>query len=177
MSTILLYKVLFLKTAWLYQFSSYRVLPHSEPPHLHYGAGSTKGYVAWKIQVAGCSMSNLFHGHFKYQRNFSGSIWGEMWFQNVKLFFFDSLLQVLTCMFVFPCMQLVDINLQQRKYAGIQFVIWSGGSWINNNGANFFVGLNSYSPSQKVFPILFSQFFMVLTVLIVPHGSKTLAFL
>ncbi|KAK1400804.1 Alpha-glucan water dikinase 2 [Heracleum sosnowskyi] len=46
--------------------------------------------------------------------------------------------------------QLVDINLQQRKFAGIQFVIWSGGSWINNNGANFFVGLNSYSPSGKI---------------------------
>ncbi|WOH14790.1 hypothetical protein DCAR_0934313 [Daucus carota subsp. sativus] len=46
--------------------------------------------------------------------------------------------------------QLVDINLQQRKFAGIQFVIWTGGSWVNNNGTNFFVGLNLYSASGKV---------------------------
>ncbi|XP_074323764.1 alpha-glucan water dikinase 2-like isoform X2 [Apium graveolens] len=46
--------------------------------------------------------------------------------------------------------QLVDINLQKRKFAGIQFVICSGGSWINNNGANFFVGLNSYSSNRKI---------------------------
>ncbi|KAL8154795.1 hypothetical protein AgCh_000234 [Apium graveolens] len=46
--------------------------------------------------------------------------------------------------------QLVDINLQKRKFAGIQFVIWSGGSWIKNNGANFLVGLNSYSPNGKI---------------------------
>ncbi|WRX30294.1 hypothetical protein QQP08_022781, partial [Theobroma cacao] len=29
-------------------------------------------------------------------------------------------------------------SFQQRKVVGIQFVIWSGGSWIKNNGANFF---------------------------------------
>ncbi|KAK6245801.1 hypothetical protein SCA6_008891 [Theobroma cacao] len=32
-------------------------------------------------------------------------------------------------------------SFQQRKVVGIQFVIWSGGSWIKNNGANFFVAL------------------------------------
>ncbi|XP_043712180.1 alpha-glucan water dikinase 2 isoform X2 [Telopea speciosissima] len=37
--------------------------------------------------------------------------------------------------------QFVDINLQQRDFLGVQFVIWSGGSWIKNNGSNFFVSL------------------------------------
>ncbi|KAJ4851076.1 Alpha-glucan water dikinase 2 [Turnera subulata] len=46
--------------------------------------------------------------------------------------------------------QFVDINLQQRNFLGIQFVIWSGGSWIKNNGANFFARLNTVNPSGKV---------------------------
>ncbi|KAM7516914.1 hypothetical protein LguiA_006497 [Lonicera macranthoides] len=46
--------------------------------------------------------------------------------------------------------QFVDINLQQRKFVGMQFVIWSGGSWINNNGTNFFVDLNLLNLSGKV---------------------------
>ncbi|XP_020533738.1 alpha-glucan water dikinase 2 isoform X2 [Jatropha curcas] len=41
--------------------------------------------------------------------------------------------------------QLVDINLQQRNFLGIQFVIWAGGSWIKNNGANFSVVLKPIS--------------------------------
>ncbi|OMO57553.1 Pyruvate phosphate dikinase, PEP/pyruvate-binding protein [Corchorus olitorius] len=45
--------------------------------------------------------------------------------------------------------QLVDINLQQRKFVGIQFVIWSSGSWTKNNGANFFVALQPVQPSGK----------------------------
>ncbi|KAH9746635.1 alpha-glucan water dikinase 2 [Citrus sinensis] len=31
-----------------------------------------------------------------------------------------------------------------------QFVIWSGGSWIKNNGENFFVGLHPMDPKDKV---------------------------
>lgn len=46
--------------------------------------------------------------------------------------------------------KLVDVNLQQRKFFGIQFVIWSGGSWIKNGGANFFVALQPMLPSGKV---------------------------
>ncbi|KAG8654882.1 hypothetical protein MANES_05G189000v8 [Manihot esculenta] len=46
--------------------------------------------------------------------------------------------------------QIVDINLQQRNFFGIQFVIWTGGSWIKNNGANFSVLLKSINPSGKV---------------------------
>ncbi|XVF64923.1 hypothetical protein PTKIN_Ptkin09bG0205500 [Pterospermum kingtungense] len=46
--------------------------------------------------------------------------------------------------------QLVDVNLQGRKFVGIQFVIWSGGSWIKNGGANFFVALQPTLPSGKV---------------------------
>ncbi|GAY47639.1 hypothetical protein CUMW_105910 [Citrus unshiu] len=46
--------------------------------------------------------------------------------------------------------QMVDINLQKRKFVGIQFVIWSGGSWIKNNGENFFVGLHPMDPKDKV---------------------------
>ncbi|OVA15252.1 Pyruvate phosphate dikinase [Macleaya cordata] len=37
--------------------------------------------------------------------------------------------------------QFVDINLRQRDFMGIQFILWSGGSWIKNNGSNFFVDL------------------------------------
>ncbi|XP_039049997.1 alpha-glucan water dikinase 2 [Hibiscus syriacus] len=46
--------------------------------------------------------------------------------------------------------QLVDINLQKRNFVGIQFVIWSGGSWIKNNGANFYVPEQPVLPSGKV---------------------------
>ncbi|KAJ9187005.1 hypothetical protein P3X46_002505 [Hevea brasiliensis] len=46
--------------------------------------------------------------------------------------------------------QLVDINLQQRNFFGIQFMIWTGGSWIKNNGANFSVLLKSINPNGKV---------------------------
>eukprot|EP00257_Ricinus_communis_P020529 XP_015579774.1 LOW QUALITY PROTEIN: alpha-glucan water dikinase 2 [Ricinus communis] len=46
--------------------------------------------------------------------------------------------------------QLVDINLQQRSFLGVQFVIWTGGSWIKDNGANFVVLLKSNNPSDKV---------------------------
>ncbi|KAL5705472.1 alpha-glucan, water dikinase [Ranunculus cassubicifolius] len=37
--------------------------------------------------------------------------------------------------------QFVDIDLQRRDFVGIHFIIWSGGSWIKNNGANFSVNL------------------------------------
>ncbi|CAN0838714.1 Alpha-glucan water dikinase 2 [Linum grandiflorum] len=37
--------------------------------------------------------------------------------------------------------QVVDINMHQHKFEGIQFVIWTGGSWIKNNGVNFSVNL------------------------------------
>ncbi|KAH9794979.1 alpha-glucan water dikinase 2 [Citrus sinensis] len=41
-------------------------------------------------------------------------------------------------------------SFQKRKFVGIQFVIWSGGSWIKNNGENFFVGLHPMDPKDKV---------------------------
>ncbi|KAK8354631.1 hypothetical protein V6Z12_A05G233300 [Gossypium hirsutum] len=46
--------------------------------------------------------------------------------------------------------QLVDVNLQKRNIVGIQFVIWCGGSWIKNNGGNFFVALQRVLPIRKV---------------------------
>uniref|UniRef100_A0A1J3FX43 Alpha-glucan water dikinase 2 n=1 Tax=Noccaea caerulescens TaxID=107243 RepID=A0A1J3FX43_NOCCA len=47
--------------------------------------------------------------------------------------------------------QFVDINFKRSGFIGIQFVIWSGGYWINNNGANFAVNLKSSdSTSAKV---------------------------
>ncbi|GLT60579.1 hypothetical protein SLA2020_333400 [Shorea laevis] len=46
--------------------------------------------------------------------------------------------------------QVVDINLQQRNFIGIQFVIWSNGTWIKHNGANFYIGLKPMNPSGKV---------------------------
>lgn len=46
--------------------------------------------------------------------------------------------------------QVVDINLRHRNFIGIQFVIWSNGSWVKHNGANFFVGLKTMNPSGKV---------------------------
>ncbi|KAG7617165.1 Alpha-glucan water dikinase 2 [Arabidopsis thaliana] len=39
--------------------------------------------------------------------------------------------------------QFIDINLKRGGFVGIQFVIWSGGYWVNNNGANFVVNLKS----------------------------------
>ncbi|WOL20108.1 alpha-glucan water dikinase 2 isoform X2 [Canna indica] len=39
--------------------------------------------------------------------------------------------------------QYVDINLKGRLLLGMQFVLWSGGSWIKNNGSNFYIGLKS----------------------------------
>ncbi|XP_010520833.1 PREDICTED: alpha-glucan water dikinase 2 isoform X2 [Tarenaya hassleriana] len=39
--------------------------------------------------------------------------------------------------------QFVDINFKRGGFAGIQFVIWSSGSWINNNGSNFSVNMKS----------------------------------
>ncbi|XP_065880881.1 alpha-glucan water dikinase 2 isoform X2 [Euphorbia lathyris] len=45
--------------------------------------------------------------------------------------------------------QYVDINLQQRNFLGMQFVIYAGGSWIKVNGENFFVLLKS-NASGKV---------------------------
>ncbi|XP_010254601.1 PREDICTED: alpha-glucan water dikinase 2 isoform X2 [Nelumbo nucifera] len=44
--------------------------------------------------------------------------------------------------------QLVDINLKQKDFLGISFVLWSGGSWIKNNGANFFVGLKPMNKGE-----------------------------
>ncbi|XP_030934954.1 alpha-glucan water dikinase 2 isoform X1 [Quercus lobata] len=46
--------------------------------------------------------------------------------------------------------QVVDVNLQKRTFVGIQFVIWTGGSWIKNNGKNFFVSLKPMKPSGKI---------------------------
>ncbi|KAK8298119.1 hypothetical protein V6Z12_D05G233800 [Gossypium hirsutum] len=46
--------------------------------------------------------------------------------------------------------QLVDVNLQKRNFVGTQFVIWCGGSWIKNNGGNFFVALQRVLPIRKV---------------------------
>ncbi|KAH9746633.1 alpha-glucan water dikinase 2 [Citrus sinensis] len=43
-------------------------------------------------------------------------------------------------------------SFQKRKFVGIQFVIWSGGSWIKNNGENFFVGLHPMDPKDKDLP-------------------------
>ncbi|TXG52640.1 hypothetical protein EZV62_021809 [Acer yangbiense] len=45
--------------------------------------------------------------------------------------------------------KVVDINLQKRSFMGIQFLIWWGGSWIKNNGANFVVVLNTMNPNGK----------------------------
>ncbi|XP_064939086.1 alpha-glucan water dikinase 2-like isoform X5 [Musa acuminata AAA Group] len=39
--------------------------------------------------------------------------------------------------------QYVDINLRGGHLLGVQFVLWSGGSWLKNNGSNFYIGLKS----------------------------------
>lgn len=39
--------------------------------------------------------------------------------------------------------QFVDINLQRREFVGIPFIIWSRGSWIKNNGSNFYINATS----------------------------------
>ncbi|XP_042987360.1 alpha-glucan water dikinase 2 isoform X2 [Carya illinoinensis] len=47
--------------------------------------------------------------------------------------------------------QVVDVNFQQRNFVGIQFIIWNGGSWIKNNGENFYVDLKLMKPIGKVY--------------------------
>ncbi|EOA18356.1 hypothetical protein CARUB_v10006877mg [Capsella rubella] len=44
--------------------------------------------------------------------------------------------------------QFIDINLKRGGFVGIQFVIWSGGYWVNNNGANFVVNLKSVASTR-----------------------------
>lgn len=39
--------------------------------------------------------------------------------------------------------QYVDINLKGRNLVGIQFVLWSGGLWLKDNGSNFRISLKS----------------------------------
>ncbi|XP_065880880.1 retrovirus-related Pol polyprotein from transposon TNT 1-94 isoform X1 [Euphorbia lathyris] len=46
--------------------------------------------------------------------------------------------------------QYVDINLQQRNFLGMQFVIYAGGSWIKVNGENFFVLLKSNASGKDL---------------------------
>ena len=46
--------------------------------------------------------------------------------------------------------KIVDVNLQKRNFAGIQFVIWTGGYWIKHNGENFFAELKPINPTEKV---------------------------
>ncbi|KAF8404738.1 hypothetical protein HHK36_009627 [Tetracentron sinense] len=45
--------------------------------------------------------------------------------------------------------QFVHINLQQSDFVGISFVLWSGGSWIKNNGSNFSIGLKPMNPKCR----------------------------
>ena len=91
-------------------------------------------------------MSDLFYRYIKYRRILSGTLFEAV--------FHESLCLLTCCMLVLinPHWEkkLVDVNLQQRKFVGIQFVIWSGGTWIKNNGANFFVALQPMLPSGKV---------------------------
>ncbi|XP_038973622.1 alpha-glucan water dikinase 2 [Phoenix dactylifera] len=39
--------------------------------------------------------------------------------------------------------QFVDINLKRSNLMGVQFVLWSGGFWLKNNGSNFYISLKS----------------------------------
>ncbi|CAB79355.1 putative protein [Arabidopsis thaliana] len=52
-------------------------------------------------------------------------------------------LNLLTHQIFFTLEKFIDINLKRGGFVGIQFVIWSGGYWVNNNGANFVVNLKS----------------------------------
>ncbi|XWS25405.1 hypothetical protein CRYUN_Cryun27aG0065400 [Craigia yunnanensis] len=54
------------------------------------------------------------------------------------------------CQTFFTDISSTEVSFQQRKFVGIQFVIWSSGTWIKNNGANFFVALQPMLPSGKV---------------------------
>lgn len=65
--------------------------------------------------------------------------------------------------------KIVDVNLQKRSFAGIQFVIWTGGFWIKNNGANFFAELKPITPTEKVVFIFFFNIFMLTILGIAPH--------
>ena len=71
--------------------------------------------------------------------------------------------------------KVVDVNLRKRTFVGIQFLIWTGGSWIKNNGKNFFVSLKPMKPSGKVI-LFFSRdySFFSLTIIIICHGGMGL---
>ncbi|KAI9097467.1 hypothetical protein K1719_025238 [Acacia pycnantha] len=45
--------------------------------------------------------------------------------------------------------QVIDVNLEKRNFVGIQFVIWTGGVWIKNSGANFFAELKRNNPTER----------------------------
>lgn len=44
--------------------------------------------------------------------------------------------------------QLIDIDMQRRDFVGIQFIIWSGASWIKDNGSNFRVNLKDFNTKR-----------------------------
>lgn len=93
-------------------------------------------------------MPDLFYGHFKWQRILSGNLHNKIILSFLVYIGFFSFFELMTFPIFFPIMKFVDINLQQRRFLGIQFIIWSGGSWIKNNGANFCVGLNSITSGK-----------------------------
>ncbi|ERN14344.1 hypothetical protein AMTR_s00033p00208970, partial [Amborella trichopoda] len=37
--------------------------------------------------------------------------------------------------------QCLDINLRQTEFIGLHFILWSGGTWIKNEGSNFYINL------------------------------------
>ncbi|KAI3950212.1 hypothetical protein MKW92_044526 [Papaver armeniacum] len=45
--------------------------------------------------------------------------------------------------------QFVDINLRSMDLLGVQFILWSGESWLKDNGSNFFVDLKPTSHKSK----------------------------
>lgn len=61
---------------------------------------------------------------------------------------------------------------------GIQFVIWTGGSWIKNNGKIFFVSLKPMKPRGKVI-LFFSRDYLffsltIIIIIIICHGGMGL---
>lgn len=132
-------------------------------------------YVTWKVKNCCWSMSDLFYRNNNGKRILSGNMLGEPYIlfllNNFVFCLFVLTILVISQYWQTTKQKVVDVNLQKRKLVGIQFVIWSGGSWIKNNGANFFVGLHPVDPNEMVIFIHSSLGFTYIVPLIM-HSQK-----
>ena len=104
----------------------------------------------------------------------------KFWDKGLSVLLFFKLMHCTDQLFCPPPLSLkkkkkvVDVNLQKRTFVGIQFVIWTGGSWIKNNGKNFFVSLKPMKPSGKVILFFSRDYLFFSLTIIICHGGMGL---